>query len=83
MPESHDHRILYRRKEGEKRLAERKTMQNIRKDPEKYVLWKLKMKETYLKRKRDGKIVSVQNLTPKQQKIAKILLSSVIVSIKL
>lgn len=65
MPQTND------KKKEKKRLAERRRMENIRKDPDKYALWKLKMKEIYLKRKREGKIVSVQNLTPKQQKIAK------------
>lgn len=45
MPQSHDE------KKEKKRLAERRRMQNIRKDPDKYALWKLKMKETYLNKK--------------------------------
>lgn len=46
-------------------------MENIRKDPEKYALWKLKMKELYLKRKREGKIVSAQNLPQNQRKLVR------------
>lgn len=65
MPQTND------KKKEKKRLTERRRMENIRKDPDNYALWKLKMKEIYLKIKREGKIVSVQNLTPKQQKIAK------------
>lgn len=65
MPQTND------KKKEKKRLAERRRMENIRKDPDNYALWKLKMKEIYLKIKREGKILSVQNLTPKQQKIAK------------
>lgn len=65
MPQTKDER------KEKKRLAERKRMENIRKDPEKYALWKSKMKEIYMKRKREGKIVSVKNLSAKQQKIAR------------
>jgi hypothetical protein len=65
MPEIED------KKQEKKRLAERKRMKNIRKDQDKYALWKLKMKELYLKRKRGGKIVTVQNLTSIEKKIAR------------
>ncbi|XP_053622169.1 uncharacterized protein LOC128681894 isoform X2 [Plodia interpunctella] len=34
-----------------KRLAGRRRMENIRKNPDKYALWEVKMKEMYLKRK--------------------------------
>ncbi|CAH0730022.1 unnamed protein product, partial [Brenthis ino] len=46
-------------------------MEKIRKDPEKYALWQLKMKEAYLKRKKEGKIISVRDLTPTERKLAR------------
>ncbi|CAG4967492.1 unnamed protein product [Parnassius apollo] len=49
-------------KKEKKRIAERKRMENIRKYPDKYALWKLKMKETYLKRKREE--VSIISRSP-------------------
>lgn len=55
-------------KRQKKKIAERIRMENIRKDPEKYALWRVKMQESYLKRKREGKILSVSNLTPREQK---------------
>lgn len=55
-------------KREKKKIAERIRMENIRKDPEKYALWRVKMQESYLKRKRQGKILSVSNLTPREQK---------------
>ncbi|XP_062532287.1 PH domain-containing protein DDB_G0287875 [Bombyx mori] len=55
-------------KREKKKIAERIRMENIRKDPEKYALWRVKMQESYLKRKREGKILSVSNLTPREQK---------------